>query len=195
MKPSERRALEAEKKAQREAEAKEKAILKGESASGYTNNGDVPTREGFFSKNVRIITFAICAVLILTVLGPWSLDRLVENHRESIFGSSKTNKENITVSDIIHLAEQGDALIWSDFDKFNYTDFSYDYRDESTNKKKTEYIREYSVDGVLTLKVVGSSMKGSPACVQLIYYREGAIIEDIRGSDVRSFLAEYGYLK
>ena len=195
MKPSEGRAIEAERAAQSEAEAKEKAILKGDSASGHTSDGEVPTREGFFSKNVRIITFAICAVLILTVLGPWSVDRLVEKQRESIFGSSKTNKENITVSDIIYLADLGDALAWSDFDKFNYTDFSYDYRDEATNKKKTEYIREYSVDGVLTVKVIGSSMKGSPACVQLICYREGAIIEDIRGADVRGFLTEYGYIK
>ena len=192
MKPSERRALQEQKQAQREAELNEGSAFNRKESYGTTDN---EKREGFFSRNVRIITFAICVVLILTVLGPWSVDRLVEKQRESIFGSSMTNKENITVSDIIYLAEQGDALTWSDFDKFNYTDFSYEYRDEATNKKKTEYQREYSVDGVLIVKVVGSSLSGRPACVQLIYYIGGDSINEMRGTDVREFLKEHGYLK
>ena len=193
MKPSERRALEAEKQAQREVEQKEKELRDGNTVYDDVDDGK---KEGFFSRNIRIITFSICVVLILTVLGPWSVDMLVSKHRESIFGSDMSDKQDITARDIVSLAERGDALTWSDFNKFNYNDLSYDYRDSATNKKKTEYQREYSVDGMLTVKVIGSSLSGRPSSVQLIYYgRDAEVIKEMRGADVVDFLTRHGYLK
>ena len=194
MKPSERRALQAEKQAQRESLQTEKELRNRSSAHDDASSDE--KKEGFFSRNVRIITFSICVVLILTVLGPWSIDRLVLKHRESIFGSDISDKQDITAKDIVSLAERGDTLTWSDLDKFNYNDLSYDYRDPTTNKKKTEYQREYSVDGMLTVKVIGSSLNGRPASVQLIYYgKDAEVIKDMRGADVVDFLTRHGYLK
>ena len=198
MKPSERRALEAEKRAQREAETREKEIQKGTSEwkKDDLSNEESPKKEGFFQSHVRIITFSICVVLILTVFGPWAVDRLVDKHRQSIFGTSTENKQDISVKDVIYLAALDDTLTWSDFEKYNYKDLSYEYRDENTKKTKVEYQREYSVDGLLTVKVIGSSLNGRPAIVQLVYYgRDAEILSEIRGEDLTEFLARHGYLK
>lgn len=193
MKPSERRALEAEKRAQREAEVKERSL---QSDCGSADDGNSEKREGFFSKHVRIITFAICVVLILTVLGPWSIDRLVTKHRESIFGSDMSNKEDITPNDIVALARLGETLTWNDLNDFNYNDLSQDYLDEVTNKKRTEYRREYAVDGMLVVRVIGNSLSGRPASVQLLYYgKDAEVMNEIRGKDVTDFLTRHGYLK
>ena len=193
MKPSERRALQAEKQAQREAEQNEKEIRSG---SCECDEADAEKKESFFSRNVRVITFSICVVLILTVLGPWSVDRLVSKHRESIFGSETKNKQDLTAQDIVYLAGLGDSLTWSSFDKYNYTDQTRTIHDEVTGKKRTEYQREYAVDAMLTVKVIGSSSKGRPARVQMIYYgKDAEIIEEIRGKNVTEFLTQHGYLK
>lgn len=193
MKPSERRALEAEKRAQKEVEAKERSL---QSDCGSADDGNSEKREGFFSKHVRIITFAICVVLILTVLGPWSIDRLVTKHRESIFGSDMSNKEDITPNDIVALARLGETLTWNDLNDFNYNDLSQDYLDEVTNKKRTEYRREYAVDGMLVVRVIGNSTSGRPASVQLLYYgKDAEVMNEIRGKDVTDFLTRHGYLK
>ena len=197
MKPSERRALEAEKRAQKEAEQRESELLKG--SSKWDKNeveDDKPRKESFFQNHVKLITFIICATLILTVLGPWGVDRLVSKHRESIFGKDVSGKKDITVSDIVALANKGEALTWNDFGRYNYTDLSYEYRDDITKKTKTEYQREYSVDGSLVVKVIGSSLNGSPAYVQLIYYgRDAEVINEIRGEDLTDFLIRHGYIK
>ena len=194
MKPSERRALQAEKQAQSEAQQKEKE-LQSRSAS-YDDTSSDEKKEGFFSRNVRVITFSICVVLILTVFGPWSVDRLVSKHRESIFGAETKGKQDITAQDIVYLAGLGDSLTWSSFDKYNYTNQTRTIHDEITNRKRTEYQREYAVDAMLTVKVIGSSSKGRPTSVQLVYYGVDAeFIEEIRGYDVIDFLTRHGYLK
>ena len=197
MKPSERRALEAEKRAQKDAEQRESELLKGSSRWDSADTDDSkPRKESFFQNHVKLITFAICAVLILTVLGPWGVDRLVSKHRESIFGKEIDGKKDITVSEIVALANKGVALTWNDFEKYNYTDLSYEYRDDVTNKTRVEYQREYSVDGSLVVKVIGSSLKGSPSFVQLIYYgRDAEVINEIRGEDITDFLIRHGYIK
>ena len=197
MKPSERRALDAEKRAQREVEQRENELIKGSSQwDTKVDEDSKPRKESFLQNNVKLITFAICAVLILTVLGPWGVDRLVSKHRESIFGKQIDNKKQITISEVVAIANKGDALTWSDFDKFNYTDLSYEYREEGTNKKRTEYQREYSVDASLIVKVIGSSLDGSPAFVQLIYYgKDAEVMSEIRGEDITEFLIRHGYIK
>ena len=197
MKPSERRALEAEKRAQKEAEQRESELLKGSSKwDGNTEDDGKPRKESFFQNHVKLITFIICATLILTVLGPWGVDRLVSKHRESIFGKDVSGKKDITVSDIVALANKGEMLTWDDFETYNYTDQTRVIHDENTGKKRTEYQREYSVDGSLAVKVIGSSLNGRPECVQLSYYGVGAeTIIDIRGEDLTDFLIRHGYIK
>ena len=197
MKPSEKRALEAEKRAQKDAEQRESELLKGSSKWDSADTDDSkPRKESFFQNHVKLITFVICAVLILTVLGPWGVDRLVSKHRESIFGKEIDGKKDITVPEIVTLANKGEALTWKDFEKYNYTDLSYEYRDDITNKTRVEYQREYSVDGSLVVKVIGSSLNGSPSFVQLIYYgRDAEVINEIRGEDITDFLIRHGYIK
>lgn len=193
MKPSERRALDAEKRAQREAEAREKEIVDGKSRK---NDGDKPRREGFAQSHVRIITFVICMLILIPVC-LFGVDTLVAKHRESIFGISVTNKKNITVEEIISLANIGETLTWKDFDDYNYVDRSKEYLDENSKKKVTEYEREYMVDEFLVVKVTGLSLSGKPDTVKIFCYSKECVgyMVEIRGANVREFLVEHGYLK
>ena len=80
MKPSERRALEAEKRAQKEAEQRERELLKGSSKWDSVDTDDgKPRKESFFQNHVKLITFVICATLILTVLGRGELTDLCQS--------------------------------------------------------------------------------------------------------------------
>ncbi len=193
MKPSERRALEEEKRAQREAVAREAEL---EKASHINDNGntlrraessysdeeqkdDGYHRESFFSSHVRLITFIICMALILTVLGPWGIDMLVQQRRTEIFGEEVENKKNISADAVILLSDMGYDMTWDSLAAFSYTDFS-------TNDS---FIREYEVaDTGLVLRVGGKTLKGSPEYVRLINYRSGEFIEDIRKEGVRDFI-------
>jgi hypothetical protein len=196
MKPSERRALEAEKRAQKDAEQRESELLKGSSKWDSADTDDSkPRKESFFQNHVKLITFAICAVLILTVLGPWGVDRLVSKHRESIFGKEIDGKKDITVPEIVALANKGEALTWNDFEKYNFKDYSNEYREEKTNKKIIQYERDYHVDEMLYVKVIGHSINGRPDCVRLIYALKGDMILEIRGEDITDFLIRHGYIK
>ncbi len=225
LKPSERRALEAEKRAQKEAEARERELAKqakkterkgteiGESEPYESERvnvdapyqklpeeeievkGDGYHREGFFGSHVRLITFIITFTLVLTVLGPWGIDKLVSIKRNDYEGEDVTDRKNMTVQDLIDIADKGINMRWSDLDAFNYTDLSYNYKDEKTKKKSTYYIREYSISEELVLKVQGYSLMGAPGYAQLYFYRdEGSkVMEDIRTDSVSEFLTQYGY--
>lgn len=226
MKPSERRALEAEKRAQKEAEARERELAKqakkdkkiGLSAEESNDaqeservdvnapyqklpeeeievKGDGYHREGFFGSHIRLITFIITFTLVLTVLGPWGIDKLVSMKRNDYEGKDVTDKNNMTVQDLLIIADKGANMRWSDLDAFNYTDLSYNYKDEKTKKKGTYYIREYVISEELVLKVQGYSLIGAPGYAQLYFYRdEGSqVMKDIRTESVSDFLTKYGY--
>ena len=226
MKPSERRALEAEKRAQKEAEARERELEKqakkggGESDKTSTPvrapdneridvsapyekpeeeeievQGDGYHRESFFGSHVRLITFIISLTLVLTVLGPWGIDQLVSRKRNDYAGEDVLDKRNMTVEELIEIADKGMNMRWSDLKDFNYKDCSYNYKDKGTGKSGTYYIREYSISDDLVLKVHGYSVSGSPGYAQLILLRDDGskLMEDIRTSSVRSFLSRNNY--
>lgn len=228
MKPSERRALEAEKRAQKEAEARERELQKKTSKTkkyseynaelGHNNEveservdtnaeyrklpeeeievkGDGYHREGFFGSHIRLITFIITLTLVLTVLGPWGIDKLVSIKRNDYDGKDVTDKKNMTVAELIEIADKGVNLRWSDLDGFNYTDLSYNYKDEKTKKKATYYIRDYAVGEGLVLKVQGYSVSGAPGYAQLYLYKDDGseYLPDIRTDDVEAFLKSNGY--
>ena len=225
MKPSERRALEAEKRAQKEAEAREKELAKAAKAKETGDGGSRPEssdservdaevsykklpeeeievegghhKEKFFDSHVRLITFIISLTLVLTVLGPWGIDQLIAMRRNDYAGEDVTDGKNMTVTDLLTLSDKGKALKWSDLDGFNYTDLSYNYKDEKTKKKKTYYIRDYSVGDGLLLKVQGYSLSGAPGYVQLYLYKDdgnSVFLSDIRVEDVEKFLRDNGYV-
>ena len=227
MKPSERRALEAEKRAQKEAEARERELARqakskekglgdgSDSSVEYeservnvdapykklpeeeiTVEGDGYHREGFFSSHVRVITFIITFVLVLTVLGPWGIDQLVSIKRNDYQGKDVTDGRDMTVEELIAITDKGVNMRWADLDGFNYRDCSYNFKDKDSGKKGTYYIREYAVGEEIILKVHGYSVLGSPGYAQLYYYPkdgESQLMEDVRSESVGDFLKKYGY--
>ncbi len=241
MKPSERRALEAEMRAQKEAEQREKLLeaksKRQESANhGAVHNPATPSREekmnsdaeykklpeeeiivkgdgyhreSFFGRHVKLITFIICLTLILTVIGPWGVDRMVDKGRQDIYGDEVVNKNDLSVNGVMLLAQMGETITWDSFSNLNYIDYSFEKNDVLTQ------IREYPIEGTsLVLRVGGTEtgkvieykLKGTnivlfrksdlklsetPDYVRLIDYSSGEFIDDIRKDDVTVFLSQY----
>jgi hypothetical protein len=227
--------LEAEERARKEAEQREKLLeAKSKRASnpetqnhyeseriksdaGYKKlpeekivvKGDGYHKESFFGNHVKLITFIICAALIITVVGPWGLDRMVDKGREEVFGKEIENKTELSAAGVLLLADMGDSLTWEAFSNLSGVDYSYEKDGVKT------HIYEYPVKGTgLYLRVGGSEvgtvhefvitgtnivlfrranvkLPESPEYVRLIDYESGAYVNDIRKDDVRAFLASY----
>ena len=200
MKPSERRALEAEKRAQKEAEARErelqKAIREAEKQSHKIQNDqdesgapdlgginredtyeklskrntkakvDGYHRESFWSNHSRLIAFIITTVVVLFVVGPLGYD-IYLNVRDAQSQGNKVEGKPMTVEDVYYIAENADAIKWSSFEKFNYTDYGGE--------------REFAIEGTsLTLRVGKSQSSAYPEYIRLIDYTSGDFIKDVR---------------
>lgn len=202
MKPSERRALEAEKRSQREAKTHEKELTKNANKSETEN--DIPTdvtgetsaeeyipqrkegdkpykrKEGFFQSHIRLITFIITATLVLTVLGPLGVDMIVAAKNDKIVN----NKEDISITTIYSVYDNAEIIEWKNFRNFNYTDFSYD------SDTGTYQVREYPVNSSrLVLKVGGPALSNRPDYIYLIDYRTGEKI-DVYREDPRDYIKQ-----
>ena len=200
MKPSEKRSLEAEKRAQREAAERERELeretWRSENEDQFeadAENGNPEStepifsqereeryqrKEGFIQSHVRLITFIITAALVLFVLGPLGIDMLVASKNDKIV----KNKEDISIETVYKIYDLYDGVHWGSFKNFNYTDYS----------DKVEgvliYEREYPVkDSRLVVKAGGSSMKDSPEYIYLIDYRNGVRI-DLKKEDPRNYV-------
>ena len=200
MKPSEKRALEAEKRAQREAAERERELeretwrsenedqFEADAESGNPESTEpifsqereerYQRKEGFIQSHVRLITFIITAALVLFVLGPLGIDMLVASKNDKIV----KNKEDISIETVYKIYDLYDGVHWGSFKNFNYTDYS----------DKVEgvliYEREYPVkDSRLVVKAGGSSMKDSPEYIYLIDYRNGVRI-DLKKEDPRNYV-------
>ena len=222
MKPSERRALEEEKRRQKEAadrekllEAKAKRQMVNDSRQAPINDekerrggdrsyiklpeeeievkGDGYHRESFFGSHVRLITFIITMALVLTVLGPWGIDLLVNKSRA---GWNQTGENAdlpyITIKQVISLSNKGSSITWEMLDGYNCEDYS------TEKNGKTNYNRKYSIaeDSNLCLEVIGYTDTGKPDIVRLIDYNspEGMSSHiDIRKESAEDFLIEHGY--
>ena len=212
MKPSERRAMEAEKRAMREAADRERELEERAKrsrrdddvdASEYSRtstyaeytkpaeeeievSGDGYHREGFFQSHVRLITFIITVTLLLTVVGPWGIDKLVDSTREEIFGKDVETKSTLTLGAVQILSDMGENMGWSSLESFNYTDYSFEKEGKKT------IVREYEIEGTtLVLRVGGSSLSSRPDYVRLIDYFNGESINDIRRESVTAFIEKY----
>lgn len=236
MKPSERRALEAEERARKEAEQREKLLEakakrqapvsearpmeeteRVNTSAEYKKlpeeeihvKGDGYHRESFFGNHVKLITFIICVALMVTVVGPWGVERLVDKGRQEIYGKEVDNKTTLSVEGLYLLADMGDDLTWESLTHLRYTDYSYEKDGINT------VIREYSVSGTeLVLRVGGSEvgtvkeygipgtnivlfrqkdlkLPSQPDYVRLIDYKSGDFVNDIRKDDITVFLAEH----
>ena len=199
MKPSERRALEAEKRARAEAEARERELTRErEDSYAYAqapveepdsppqNDTSTPMaeevkykrKEGFFQSHVRLITFIITTALVVFVLGPLGIDMLVAARNDK----TVQNKEDMSMSAVYSVHDSAELIEWKHFSKFNYTDYSGDY------KTGNYRIREYPIKGSsLMLKVGGPEIKNRPDYVYLIDYETGEYI-DVLLDDPREFV-------
>lgn len=177
MKPSERRALEAEKKAQKEAEEREKELetrVDNIPSNNSLNDSQRSRKEGFVQSNVRIITFVICLLFLIPIC-LFGVDTLVKKKR----GETVTNKDTLTMENVYFLAEQGNQITWGYFERYNYTDRSISHQGVTT------VVREYDVSGTeLTVRVVGNNIaKGYPDQVRLIDYWSGEYADIRNGRD------------
>ena len=187
MKPSEKRALEAEKR----RIAEERAASEMQEQEVTSTLTDTPQgsddakpykpykrKEGFFQSHIRLITFIITATLVLTVLGPLGIDMLVAAKKDKVVN----NKKDIDITTVYSIYDNADVIEWKNFRNFNYTDYSYDA------KNGEYYVREYPISNSrLVLKVGGSSLNTQPDYVYLIDYRSGEHI-DVLKDDPRDFV-------
>ncbi len=197
MKPSEKRALEAEKRAQREAAERERELEREakrtkkeeelpesdtigntEQASPDDNLTGYKRKEGFIQSHIRLITFIVTSALVLFVLGPLGIDMLVASKNDKIVN----NKEDISIETVYKIYDLYDSIHWGSFKNFNYTDYS----------DKVEgilvYEREYPVkNSRLVVKAGGSSMSDRPEYIYLIDYKNGKRI-DLKKEDPRGYV-------
>ncbi len=200
MKPSERRALEAEKRAQKEAEERERELtldrkntpvdipvpqetFEAEEQSDTTvaeSSEPYKRKEGFFQSHIRLITFIITATLLLTVLGPLGVDMIVAAKNNK----TVNNKEDISISTVYSVYDNAEVIEWKNFRNFNYTDYSYD------SDTGTYQVREYPISNSrLVLKVGGPSLSNRPDYIYLIDYRSGEHIDVFR-EDPRDYVKQ-----
>ena len=186
MKPSEKRALEAEKRAKKEAETVEIEEKKTEAPKNYTDgtlrderkSTGYKRREGFFQSHIRLITFIITTALVVFVLGPLGIDTLVASKNDKIVN----NKEDISIETVYKIYDLYDSVHWGSFKNFNYTDYS------DSIDGVTVYEREYPISNSrLVLKAGGSSLSDKPEYIYLIDYRTGTRI-DLKKEDPRNYV-------
>ena len=152
--------------------------------------GDGYHRESFFGSHIRLITFIITITLVLTVLGPWTIDYLVTKSRD---GWAKTGGEqnlvDITIDDILRI-ETTESYTWKAFEGFNYVDTS----------DGGDYMREYffAESENLSVKIISATGSGKPDIILLIDYNSPKGMENnvnlYKGS-AEEFLKEHGYIK
>ncbi len=201
MKPSEKRALQAEKRARAEAEARAKESKKeaddpmvAETADDDAVGGEYEwgshqseekvnakpykRKEGFFQSHVRLITFIVTTVFLFLFVSPFAVDMIVK------FRNDKTvhNMQDIDIESVYSIYDNAEIIEWKNFRNFNYTDYSYDA------KEGKYFVREYPVSNSrLVLKVGGPSLDPKPDYIQLIDYRTGQYI-NVFNEDPRDFI-------
>lgn len=178
MKPSEKRALEAEKR-RRAEEVRlqpEKSEETSENVFDSAQRAERKTsqrREGFFQSHIRLITFFVTVILVIFVLSPIGIDLFIANMRDK----SASNGEDMTLNTVYAIYDNADNMKWSYLEKYSYTDYSFDL------KNGKYLVREYSIaDSQLVLKVGGSSVGTSLDYAQLIDYSTGDYIDVLKNN-------------
>ena len=163
MKPSERRAMQEQKRAQMETEWNDKKVAEEHSdindASHNRDGKPYKRREGFFQSHIRLITFIISSALVLFVLGPLGIDMLIASRN----AQTVTDKKDITINEVCAIYNRGGRITWDYFDDYNYTDYS--------SRKNGKRTREYPIKGSsLILRVQGEYRGDKIYYVHLIDY-------------------------
>lgn len=183
MKPSEKRALKEQKLREAEESIQTRELIpeevEPETVERQAQEGKPYKRkEGFFQAHVRLITFIITATLVMTVLGPLGIDMLVASKNNK----GVTNLKDMDIETVYLIHDNASIIQWKNFEKFNYSDLSYD------SKTGKYFVREYPIaNSDLVLKVGGPSTKTHPDYAQLIDYRSGEYV-DVLVDDPRDFV-------
>lgn len=200
MKPSERRALREQKRAETEAEAQRRATEKIESVNENEANstlqfadygakikknradGSYHTRkEGFFSKHAMLITAVIASAVVLSgaIVGVDLLVKYVNDNKYTVVD----DKIDIDIASVYILHDYIDDVEWRHLVDFNYTDYS----------GKNNIIREYPIKGTdLVLRVGGPKNQKNPDFIHIRDYEPSEYI-DISVDDPRYFFEERGF--
>ncbi len=160
MKPSERRAL----KRQENSAQKQKPAR----------------RQSLWQTYPKLITFIICMLVFLILFNIRTISDAIEEKRNRV-----ENKTDISMHTVYILSDMGIEVDWIHFQKYNYTDISY----EIDGKKYIK--REYPVgDTGYIIWVGGTSMDKSPDYVYLIDFEGTGEVIDIRKKDAEAFVNE-----
>ena len=196
MKPSERRAMQAQKQA--EARERELEKLNGQRAQteqaaerqeakntlpGVQQAADENVRggaKGFLFRHAKLIAFLVTSVLIICVFSPFAVDRLLDSRENAgVVG----NKKNLSIEAVYSIADNYGSITWKSFEKFNYTDMS---RDDGTY-----FTREYFVDGSkFVLRVGGYDLDDVPEYIYLMSYADEDYV-NLANGNVREFVKKY----
>ena len=158
MKPSERRALQKQKEGMRKSKPRR--------------------RQSLWQTYPKLITFIICMLVFLILFNARSIYETVEEKRNRV-----DDKTDISLNIVYLLSDMGVEVDWIHFQKYNYTDISY----EIDGKKYIK--REYPVgDTGYIIWVGGASMDKSPEYVYLIDFEGTGEVIDIRKKDAEAFV-------
>ena len=71
--------------------------------------------ETFFTANVKLVTFIVCMVVLLALIGPWSVVRIMRWYQDY---QVEQTEVHITVAQLDALVAKGERLNWVDFDGY-----------------------------------------------------------------------------
>lgn len=118
--------------------------------------------ENFFSANAKLITFIVSMVVILALIGPWSVFQI----KRWMAANEEAQQQEVlmTAEQLERIVARGSELTWADFDGLTYDVIS----------EKTVYIRQYnSEDGNFYLLVTSLGEGTSVESVLLIDVANG----------------------
>ena len=115
--------------------------------------------ETFFTANVKLITFIICMIVLLALIGPWSVVRIVRWYRDYRVEQTEVL---ITQEQLDTLIARGENLNWVDFDGYTFEVVADD----------TVYICKYTGENEEFYLLVTSPAKGKAV--------ESAVLVDVK---------------
>ncbi|MBE6583446.1 MAG: hypothetical protein E7649_00500 [Ruminococcaceae bacterium] len=180
MKPSERRALQQQKRAQTENYSEVSVFEPGDNPKVEDHEPSKEKKEGFFKRHARLIAFLITSFVIITVFSPFAVDMFLEAQKNK---NKVTDKQDLVMNQVYAIADNYGDITWKTFENFNYEDRS---RDDGKY-----YTRVYPIEGTLFfLKVGGEKLSGAPEYIYLMSYYD-ADYANLAKDNVRLFVEKY----
>lgn len=105
------------------------------------------------------------------------LDIYENSFIESTPSEAPATKQALTLENVIALSEKGDALTWTDFEDYAYTDVG-----------SGLYIHQYVIDETFSLIIGGPSLDEPPWYINLHAGNSEEAVMDVREGNVQSFI-------